>query len=273
MITSGYRTIPCELLPPLPVSLKATGVYYASKGWEEFGCGTKRTHCGIFWCISGRAVIKINQKKHHLTAGKFIYYYPYDTHHIIVDGEHFEYYWLVFDGPLAADILKSFQIPDDCDLAGEPPKEIFLEARKTLSEKTLDALYQGSSLVYRLLTSMKTCQRTAETTDGHYLVTQFKKLVADEFADKNLNLNIIAAKLKCHRTTLTRVIQKHIGFLPGQYLKHIRLLSAIELLQRSNYTAAEISEMCGFSTPEFFSRCFQQMIGEPPKRFRNRAKR
>ena len=30
-----------------------------------------------------------------------------------------------------------------------------------------------------------------------------------------------------------------------------------------------IGEICGFATPEYFSRKFKQLTGEPPRRFRN----
>lgn len=269
MIISSHRTIPFELLPPLPVSLKAVGYYFAKENWTEYSDGRTRTHCGVFWCESGSAFITINKKKHLLKAGNFIYYYPHDAHKIDVVSDHFKYYWMIFDGPLAVSLLQSFQFMDGDNFGGIPPKDVFQEAAKALSDGTMDALYQGSCLVYRLLTCMKMVHRPQEQSDGHFLVMQFKKIVIEEIADKNLSIGKIAARLKCHRTTLTRLVRKHIGFLPGQYMKHIRLQYATELLQQSNYTAAEISELCGFSTPEFFSRCFRKMTGEPPKRFRN----
>ena len=269
MIISSHRTIHREQLPPIPFSLKAAGYYYAKKNWEEFNDGKSRRHCGVFWCASGAGDIKINQKSYHLEAGSFLFYYPYDVHFISVKEEHFEYFWMTFDGPLAESILKSFHFPDNCNYGGPPPKELWLEASKIISDGTMEALYQGCSLINRLLISMKIGRKTENPPAEPLLVSQFKKMASEEFVDKNLNLNKITARLKCHRTTLTRLVRKHIGFLPGQYLKHVRLQHAIELLQNSNYTAAEISELCGFSTPEFFSRCFRKMTGEPPKRFRN----
>lgn len=269
MIIHTHRTILPDKMQPLPLSLKAVGYYYAKKNWTEFSDGRERTHCGIFWCISGSATITINQKKHHVGSGNFLYYYPYDAHRISVEDDHFEYFWMTFDGSLASAILQNFHFSEGCNLGGIPPKELFQEACKTLSAGTSEALCQGSALVYRLLTCMKTGRQTEGETDGHFIVMQFKKIVSEEIADKNLTLSDIAIRLKCHRTTLTRLVRIHMGILPGQYLKHVRLQYAIELLQNSNYNAAEISELCGFSTPEFFSRCFRAVMGEPPKRFRN----
>ena len=269
MIISSHRTFLSEQLPPLPIALKAIGYYYAERNWSELNDGKTRSHCGVFWCASGGADIMINQKKYHLNTGDFLFYYPYDAHHIIVNESHFEYYWMTFDGLLAAEILQAYHFTSQCNYGGPVPKEIWLDANKTLSEGTMNSLYIGSTLVYRLLTYMKNGNKTKDVIKEPLLVKQFKDLVEDEIGDKELDLNKIAKKLKCHRTTLTRLIRKHIGFLPGQYLKHVRLKYAMELLQNSNYTAAEISDLCGFSTPEFFSRCFRKMTGEPPKRFRN----
>ena len=108
-----------------------------------------------------------------------------------------------------------------------------------------------------------------EKSKESHLVTRFRQIVAEEAGNKELNLTNITARLQCHRTTLTRLVKKELGIVPAQYLNHVRLQNALELLENSNLTAAEIGEICGFATPEYFSRKFKQLTGEPPRRFRN----
>ena len=64
------------------------------------------------------------------------------------------------------------------------------------------------------------------------------------------------------------------GLLPERFYWPVTVLTDAagarrELLENSNLTAAEIGEICGFATPEYFSRKFKQLTGEPPRRFRN----
>jgi len=269
MIFPRYRSIPMEQLPPLPVSLKSAGYYYAPKNWSEVNDGKFRSHCGMFWCKSGSAKIWINDTLHHMQADKFIYYYPFDAHFIQTENSHFEYYWLCFDGLMAVEILRSFKLTLSANNSGTPPEDLFRQINTALSDVNLQTLFKGGALVFEVLNEMKRNTLTERTTAESRLVSLFRQIVQEEFCDRSLNLTAIAAKLKCHRTTLTRVVKQQLRIMPSYYLQHIRMQEALELLNNSNFTAAEISDMCGFATPEYFSRKFRQLTGKPPHRYRN----
>lgn len=51
---------------------------------------------------------------------------------------------------------------------------------------------------------------------------------------------------------------------PTNFVKIIRLNHALELLQQQNYSITEISELCGFSSIEYFSTVFKKHFGKSP---------
>ncbi len=66
---------------------------------------------------------------------------------------------------------------------------------------------------------------------------------------------------------LHRLFHRHTGQTPREYISHLRLQRALELLARS-YTLEAIAEETGFSTPYAFSRFFKQQTGYAPKVWR-----
>ena len=50
-----------------------------------------------------------------------------------------------------------------------------------------------------------------------------------------------------------------IGMSPNNFLKNYRLNMAIELLDRQVLNISEIAYQTGFSSPTYFSKCFQEV--------------
>ena len=263
-----HRTVTQDQLPPLPLNLKAVGCYCAEAiGWEEYNDGIYRNHSGLFWCKNGSAKMNIARNEYDFSSGEVLYYYPFEAHKIKVTEAPFQYFWITFDGEHAENILKMFQYPRHPFFAGDPPEELYRQAYESLGRSDLAARRRESSIVYQILTLAGSPQETQSVFS--HIVGRFKQIVDEESGDPELDLNRIANRLHCHRTTLTRVVRKEIGITPSQYLNQIRFQHALDLLSGSDMTAAEIAVVCGFSTPEYFSRKFKQLTGEPPRRFRN----
>ncbi len=76
----------------------------------------------------------------------------------------------------------------------------------------------------------------------------------DEFA---YNMNISASLLYQKMKSLT-------GQSPTDFIRTIRLNHAMELLTSRKYTITEISEICGFSSANYFSTAFKKFFGKSP---------
>ena len=69
--------------------------------------------------------------------------------------------------------------------------------------------------------------------------------------------------------TYFRSIFKSItGLSPVEYLNRVRILRALELLQATALSVAEVSERVGIYDTNYFSRLFKQIIGYPPSYFK-----
>ena len=69
---------------------------------------------------------------------------------------------------------------------------------------------------------------------------------------------------------LCRLFREQLGVTPIEYLNNHRTQRATQLIQSTDLTIAEISDMLGFSDPTYFSRFFKNQLGITPTEYRNR---
>ena len=70
-------------------------------------------------------------------------------------------------------------------------------------------------------------------------------------------------------STLLPVFKKVTGYSPIDYLLHVRLSKAAEMLLKSESPISEIAQDCGFSDSNYFSRQFKKSYGLSPREYRN----
>lgn len=67
---------------------------------------------------------------------------------------------------------------------------------------------------------------------------------------------------------LSHLIKENLGFNFQNFVNGIRLEFAEKLLVFSNMTLMQISEECGFSSPNYFNKCFSAWHGKTPSQYR-----
>ena len=58
---------------------------------------------------------------------------------------------------------------------------------------------------------------------------------------------------------------------PVDFLRHVRIQRAEELIKRSNYPVSQIAYAVGFSDPKYFSKCFKKETGMTPSEYREKT--
>lgn len=67
---------------------------------------------------------------------------------------------------------------------------------------------------------------------------------------------------------LSHLIKENLGFNFQNFVNAIRLEFAEKLLVFSNMTLMQISQECGFSSPNYFNKCFSAWHGKTPSQYR-----
>ncbi|WP_248925222.1 helix-turn-helix transcriptional regulator [Paenibacillus hamazuiensis] len=92
--------------------------------------------------------------------------------------------------------------------------------------------------------------------------------IRERFSEK-LTLEGIGRHFGFHPHYVIKLFNDRMGMSPIQYLQEVRLLKAMEYLQTTDMTVAEISDRVGW-TMSYFSRLFHQRKGLSPSQYRKR---
>lgn len=86
--------------------------------------------------------------------------------------------------------------------------------------------------------------------------------------DHEVSLQKVAKRFDMSLRTFNRRFKQATDSTPLEYLQHIRLGTAKDLLKESNLTIAEISYRVGFSDPGYFSSLFKRQVSLSPRDYR-----
>lgn len=85
-----------------------------------------------------------------------------------------------------------------------------------------------------------------------------------------LSIATLAALANLSRSHYTTLFRRVTGYAPLNYLNHLRMQRAVELLNTTDWPIKNISEQLGFSDQFYFSRAFSKMHNHSPSEHRRR---
>jgi len=95
-------------------------------------------------------------------------------------------------------------------------------------------------------------------------------IILKHLEDEDFNVGKLALEIGLGRSQVLRKVKNSTGKTVNQLIKEIRLSESIKLLQKEEFTASEISYKIGFSSPQYFNKCFHDFYGFPPGEFKNK---
>jgi LacI family transcriptional regulator len=112
---------------------------------------------------------------------------------------------------------------------------------------------------------------TRQSTDT-LAITDGTVVAAIAYIDAKLGSKImiddVARAAGVSRSGLERRFSQVLGVSPALYLTRVRLDRVKHLLSSTDMTIAEISDHCGFSTPEYMTAVFREQSATTPLRYR-----
>jgi len=98
-------------------------------------------------------------------------------------------------------------------------------------------------------------------------ITQLMDYVDACWNDINLQVDDFSKPVHCSKSQLYRKLIALTGYSPNSFIKEYRLKQALKLLNNNAGNISEIAFETGFSSPSYFSKCFQKKYGCMPSQF------
>ncbi|TXK78392.1 response regulator [Paenibacillus sp. N3.4] len=113
-------------------------------------------------------------------------------------------------------------------------------------------------------------------TDRQYtyknLVEMAKEYTKSHYHEGDITINKVCGHLHISAGYFSSIFKKEAKMTFVNYLNHIRMEEAKELLRSTDMKALEIAEKVGYADANYFSFSFRKNVGVSPKEYRNSSK-
>jgi AraC-like DNA-binding protein len=125
------------------------------------------------------------------------------------------------------------------------------EVKELYNSENIEALSEGGGIVF------------LTPTDENFL-TLLMDYTESTWSDINLKVDDFSKPVGYSKSQLYRKITFLTGKSPNTFIKEYRLNEAFTLLNKNTGNVSEIAFETGFSSPSYFSKCFQKRYGHLP---------
>jgi len=135
--------------------------------------------------------------------------------------------------------------------------------------RALPSIQRKAALLRLIAAVYVQCSGDDLATGGDDRVRRAQRLICDRLADPDLALADLARASGLSINQLTRRFRGEFGQTPIQYVLHLRLARARDLLRQSALSIKQIAHLAGYRDQGYFTRQFTGVVGSSPSVFRS----
>lgn len=222
-------------------------------------------HWELLYCTSGTGAFLFDEAVQAYHAGDVVIIPPDTPHvHTAEQGASCIYLYMA-----------------DAALAFRQPMTLQDDAHQGLLHLFDDAdAYSRSDLSYRaallpaygqLIVQHISARRTSSA--GNRLVEEIAQSIVQNYANPNYELDELLHSAPYCYDYLCRLFRQELHTTPHKYLASLRLQAAADILRTgTSRSVTEISRMCGYHDPLYFSRMFKKRYGVSPREYARQPK-
>ena len=100
------------------------------------------------------------------------------------------------------------------------------------------------------------------------MMNRLMQFIESRIDDDQLKIEEMAEAVGMSRSVFFVKIKSLVGMAPIDFLRHLRMERARQLVGGSTMNVSQIAYAVGFTDPKYFTRCFKKETGYTPTEFR-----
>ncbi|MDO4619271.1 MAG: response regulator [Lachnospiraceae bacterium] len=92
--------------------------------------------------------------------------------------------------------------------------------------------------------------------------------IRENYMDMELSTAMVSGKVGLSESWLSTKFKDEVGMSVSDYINGIRVENAKRMLEESDLMIYEVSDQCGFTSNQYFSKVFKAIVGSTPNRYR-----
>ncbi len=111
----------------------------------------------------------------------------------------------------------------------------------------------------------KSAGKKLKSIDEKFLA-KVLEVIEKHLSEEDFSIEECSNEVGMSRTHLHKKLRALVGKSPSQYVRTVRLYRAKQLIEEEKGNISEIAYLVGFSSPAYFSKCFKDEFGYPPRK-------
>ena len=219
----------------------------------------------IHLITKGSAILKICNNEFELRQGCLFIAFP-GVFYEIDGSEDFEYMFISFMGNSVQTLFEDLNLKSDNPVFYDFDHitEFWFESIRRINPSNSNILPE-SVLLYTLSYLSDVSDNVYAKADSEFNV--IVEYVNTHFTDPEISLKQIAGIFSYTQKYLSFLFKKmmNVGF--NEYVNHLRIQHSLQLIDQKMTSITQISELCGFSDPLYFSKVFKKKIEVSPANY------
>lgn len=116
-----------------------------------------------------------------------------------------------------------------------------------------------------LLNELSKCE---DKTNYESQISTIVSYINSNYADIR-NIEQISDEFYISKYYLCHLFKKSIGITVIEYLNRIKIKNACNMMQSTDMSLTEISQVCGFNSSSYFSKVFKEIMGKSPLEYKS----
>ena len=212
---------------------------------------------------TGDAEFSFNKGSIHAGEGDIVFVPAYCQYHISTGSENLLIIHFNTDKPIANEIKKFSSKSQWVYL------ELFNKIETICAKKEIGYEHESKSILYKIIMHIEREFESQKADGRNAEIQKILGYIQQNYSDPTLSVQRLAESCFMSETYFRKLFKEYCGCSPLDYINQCRLNYAIDLLKTKYYTVAEVSELCGFSTPYYFSSFIKKKTGYSPIYFIN----
>lgn len=242
----------------------------------------------ILFITEGEGTFRLDNERIHFSKGTVLLLPPHKWRQWEVIDRPIDGYFLIFEEAFISDFFRDqlFLYRFHFFYNNQTPSFITLdqkelnafiahltEIQNELRHFTSDSEHLLRAILYLLLININRTYSDQHKVLGDYfqnnLTLRFKRILEKEIKNHN-DVSFYADALEVSKSHLNKTLKKHLGMSTSKLIKERLIAEAKKELMYSQKSISEIAYTLNFSEPSNFNRLFKEIVGLPPKAFRQK---
>lgn len=215
----------------------------------------------------GHGIFTLDNNTYTINEGDLFFTFPSKLYEF-KSTENLEYYFISFTGTRACSLVKRLNIGTGNAVIHNQNQLVgfWEQAHKVANPKNIDLVAEGV-LLYTVACVCNLYEEKSVSKQNIDIILQIKKYIEENIDDCNLNLKKVSEVFLYNDKYISEKFKKTVRIGFSDYIKKLRLERAVSLIENGAKNVGEISLLCGYTDPFYFSKVFKSNFGISPKKY------